>query len=57
MRCESFKPAVGGGFGGKMELRPWEFCAAFLARKTGKPVKFTLTREEEFIAGNADAMR
>jgi len=43
-------PAVGGGFGGKMELRTWEFCAAFLARKTGKPVKFTLTRDEEFVA-------
>jgi CO/xanthine dehydrogenase Mo-binding subunit len=41
------KPNVGGGFGGKMELRPWEFCAAFMARRTGRPVKFTLTREEE----------
>lgn len=45
------KPFVGGGFGGKMELRAWEFCAAFMARKTGRPVKFTLTREEEFLAG------
>ncbi len=45
------KPTVGGGFGGKMELRPWDFCAAFMAKATGKPVKFTLTREEEFIAG------
>lgn len=45
------KPCVGGGFGGKMELRAWEFCAAFMARKTGRPVKFTLTREEEFAAG------
>lgn len=45
------KPFVGGGFGGKMELRTWEFCAAFMARKTGRPVKFTLTREEEFLAG------
>lgn len=45
------KPHVGGGFGGKMELRPWEFCAAFLAQKTGRPVKFTLTREEEFATG------
>ncbi len=45
------KPFVGGGFGGKMELRAWEFCAAFLARQTGCPVKFTLTREEEFITG------
>ena len=45
------KPTVGGGFGGKMELRTWEFCAAFMAVKTGRPVKFTLTREEEFLAG------
>ncbi|MBW1788988.1 MAG: molybdopterin-dependent oxidoreductase, partial [Deltaproteobacteria bacterium] len=45
------KPYVGGGFGGKMELRTWEFCAAFMAKKTGRPVKFTLTREEEFLAG------
>lgn len=45
------KPAVGGGFGGKMELRPWEFCAAFMARRTGRPVKFTLTREEELATG------
>ena len=45
------KPFVGGGFGGKMELRTWEFCAALMAKKTGRPVKFTLTREEEFLAG------
>lgn len=45
------KPHLGGGFGGKMELRPWEFCAAFMAKKTGRPVKFTLTREEELAAG------
>jgi CO/xanthine dehydrogenase Mo-binding subunit len=29
---------VGGGFGGKMELRPWEFCAAFMALRLGRPV-------------------
>lgn len=45
------KPFVGGGFGGKMELRAWEFCAAFIAKKTGRPVKFTLSREEEFLTG------
>ncbi len=45
------KPYLGGGFGGKMELRSWEFCAAFMAKKTGRPVKFTLTREEELAAG------
>jgi 4-hydroxybenzoyl-CoA reductase alpha subunit len=43
------KPFVGGGFGGKMELRTWEFCAAFMAKKTGLPVKFTLTRDEDFM--------
>jgi len=45
------KPAVGGGFGGKMELRSWEACAAFLARRTGRPVRFVLTREEELSYG------
>jgi len=45
------KPHVGGGFGGKMELRAWDVCAAHLARTTGRPVKFTLTRQEELTAG------
>lgn len=45
------KPHVGGGFGGKMELRSWEFCAAFIAKRTGRPVKFVLTRAEEFATG------
>jgi 4-hydroxybenzoyl-CoA reductase subunit alpha len=45
------KPYIGGGFGGKMELRAWEFCAALMAKKTGRPVKFTISREEEFLAG------
>jgi len=45
------KPNIGGGFGAKMELRTWDVCAAFMAKKTGKPVKFTLTREEEFSTG------
>ena len=45
------KPNVGGAFGGKMELRPWEFCAALLALRTGRPVKFTLTRRDELAFG------
>ena len=45
------KPYIGGGFGGKMELRPWETCAAFMAKKTGRPVKITLTREDELTFG------
>ncbi len=45
------KPAVGGGFGGKMELRPWDFCAAFMALRLGRPVKFTLSRSDELAYG------
>lgn len=42
------KSYVGGAFGGKITLFPYEFLAAFLSMKTGKPVKITLTREEVF---------
>jgi len=45
------KTNVGGAFGGKMELRKWEFCAAFMALRTGRPVKFTLSREDELDFG------
>ncbi len=42
------KTYVGGAFGGKMDLFPHEFCAAFLSRMTAKPVLFELDREEVF---------
>ncbi|MDF1562432.1 MAG: xanthine dehydrogenase family protein molybdopterin-binding subunit [Deltaproteobacteria bacterium] len=45
------KTNVGGGFGGKMELRKWDFAAAFMALRTGRPVKFTLERSEELAFG------
>jgi len=38
----------GGGFGGKSDPFPHEFCAAKLSMNTGRPVKITLTREEVF---------
>ncbi|HXH97153.1 MAG TPA: molybdopterin cofactor-binding domain-containing protein, partial [Gaiellaceae bacterium] len=41
---------VGGGFGGKSDPFSHELCAAKLAMTTGRPVKFTLTREEVFYA-------
>src|SRR5919108_1538696 len=41
-------PFVGGGFGGKDEPLPHEICAAALARKVGRPVKITCSREEVF---------
>lgn len=42
-------PPVGGAFGGKndVSLEPW---VALLAIKTGRPVKMTFSRKEEFIA-------
>ncbi|NHZ70651.1 MAG: molybdopterin-dependent oxidoreductase [Proteobacteria bacterium] len=39
---------VGGGFGGKTDPFSHEIAAAKLAMVTGRPVKFTLSREEVF---------
>uniref|UniRef100_E6Q3S5 Xanthine dehydrogenase, molybdenum binding subunit n=1 Tax=mine drainage metagenome TaxID=410659 RepID=E6Q3S5_9ZZZZ len=47
-RIRIIAPPVGGGFGGKTEPVAHELAAAYFARKTGRPVKFTLTREEVF---------
>lgn len=44
------KSYIGGAFGGKMELFPYEYCAAHLARLTNRPLKFECTREEVFMA-------
>ena len=43
-------PEVGGGFGSKCELYPEEALTAFIAMKIGKPVKWVLTRRDEFLA-------
>ena len=40
---------VGGAFGGKIDLFPYEYCTAYLALKTGRPVKIELEREEVFM--------
>lgn len=42
---------VGGGFGGKVDSAT-DTLAALAARKTGKPVKWRWTREEEFLASS-----
>ncbi len=39
-------PVMGGSFGCKVEVFAMDVCAATLARITGRPVKFHLTREE-----------
>ncbi len=43
------KMAVGGGFGGKLEMLPMDFAACLLSKKSGGlPVKICYSREEEF---------
>ena len=44
------KPAVGAGYGGKCDPFCSDICAAFLARKLGRPVRIVLEREEVFYA-------
>ena len=45
------KLAVGGGFGGKLEMLPMDFSACLLSKKAGGlPVKICYSREEEFLA-------
>ena len=45
-------PDVGGGFGGKLQTTPEEFIAMVLARRLGKPVKYTETRSESLVSGH-----
>jgi len=44
------QPKVGGGFGQKIDLYAKDFCAAFFAMKTKRPVKFVYEREEVFTS-------
>ena len=45
-------PDVGGGFGGKLQTTPEEFIVFLLARRLGKPVKYTETRSESLMSGH-----
>ena len=45
-------PDVGGGFGGKLQTTPEEFATLALARRLGKPCKFTETRSESMVSGH-----
>ncbi|MCK6528362.1 molybdopterin-dependent oxidoreductase [Myxococcota bacterium] len=40
--------AIGGGFGSKLDIYPYEPIAIFLARATGRPVRILFDRGEEF---------
>jgi xanthine dehydrogenase molybdenum-binding subunit len=41
---------IGGGFGSKLDLYPYEPIAVFLAQKAQRPVKLVFDRVEEFVA-------
>jgi xanthine dehydrogenase molybdenum-binding subunit len=49
-RIRIIQPPIGGGFGSKLDISPFEPIAIFLAKITGRPVKLIFTREEEFVA-------
>jgi xanthine dehydrogenase molybdenum-binding subunit len=44
------QPTIGGGFGSKLDMYPFEPVCALLSIKTGRPVQLLYDREEEFIA-------
>ncbi len=43
------QPPVGGAFGSKLDVYPFEPICALLAKEVRRPVKLTFSREEEFI--------
>jgi aerobic carbon-monoxide dehydrogenase large subunit len=45
-------PDVGGGFGGKLQLTPEEILTILVARKQGRPAKWTETRSESLVSGH-----
>jgi len=45
-------PDVGGGFGGKLQVTPEEVICVLVARRLGKPVKFTETRSESLMSAH-----
>lgn len=51
-RVRVIKPYLGGGFGGKSDPFPHEIIVSHLARKTGRPVKVRLSREEVFLTNH-----
>ena len=43
------QPTIGGGFGSKLDMYPFEPICALLSIKTKRPVQILFSREEEFI--------
>jgi CO/xanthine dehydrogenase Mo-binding subunit len=47
-RVRVHKTYVGGAFGSKISIYPYEFITAYLSKLTFRPVKITLSRQEVF---------
>ncbi|WP_414940913.1 xanthine dehydrogenase family protein molybdopterin-binding subunit [Amycolatopsis sp. cmx-11-51] len=45
-------PDVGGGFGGKIAVLPEEMMSTLIARRLGKPVKWSESRSETMVAAH-----
>ncbi|MGH3980361.1 MAG: xanthine dehydrogenase family protein molybdopterin-binding subunit [Pseudonocardiaceae bacterium] len=45
-------PDVGGGFGGKLQVTPEEIVTFLVARRLGKPVKWTESRSESLVSAH-----
>jgi CO/xanthine dehydrogenase Mo-binding subunit len=44
------QPVIGGGFGSKLDMYPFEPICALLSMRAGRPVRLLFTRREEFVA-------
>lgn len=51
-RIRFVEPDVGGGFGGRGEFYPEDFCIPFLALRLGRPVRWQEDRAEHLKASN-----
>ncbi len=51
-RIRVVKPRIGGGFGGKQEMLIEDLCA-HLTIATGRPVRFEMTREQQFTSSRS----
>ena len=49
-RLRVVAPDVGGGFGSKIPVYPWEAVVCWLAMRLGRPVKWVEDRTENFLA-------
>ncbi len=45
-------PDVGGGFGGKLQVIPEDLLSVLVARRLGRPVKWTEMRSESMASGH-----